>query len=229
MPAHATETRSLSLSLSLVTSVRDSPRPSSSLGLSTMVCPLNWKVIRVGHLTGLNIRKRRDVGALVGNLWRPFARELLLRPGTWLASVLIWVYCLVGNIVLVNMLIAMFADTYTKIASQSEIEYFFLRSTHLYEYQSSAVLSVPPVLNLPLILMAVLRRIRGWHPSDTLTMIALAARSDSIQGRRSNNSSDSWYERSTRNVAEKKGRSQAGMPALDFDGKLLVDAQAPVP
>ena len=146
---------------------------------------------------------------------------------SWLASILIWVYCLVGNIVLVNMLIAMFADTYTKIASQSEIEYFFLRSTHLYEYQSSAVLSVPPVLNLPLILMAVLRRIGGWKPSDTLTMIALAARSDSLNERRSSgrghNSSDSLYEKSARNGAEKKGRSQAGMPTLDFDGKLLVD------
>ena len=142
---------------------------------------------------------------------------------SWLASILIWVYCLVGNIVLVNMLIAMFADTYTKIASQSEIEYFFLRSTYLYEYQSSAVLSVPPVLNLPLILMAVLRRIGGWKPSDTLTMIILAARSDSLKGRRSKSSADSLYEKSTGNGAEKKGRSQAGMPTLDFDGKLLVD------
>ena len=160
-------------------------------------------------------------GAMWAPLWAIFGDPSPERY-SWLASILIWVYCLVGNIVLVNMLIAMFADTYTKIASQSEIEYFFLRSTHLYEYQSSAVLSVPPVLNLPLILMAVLRRIRGWHPSDTLTMITLAARSDSIQGRRSNNS-DSWSEKSTRNGAEKKGRSQAGMPALDFDGKLLVD------
>jgi len=163
-------------------------------------------------------------GAMWAPLWAIFGDPSPERY-SWLASILIWVYCLVGNIVLVNMLIAMFADTYTKIASQSEIEYFFLRSTHLYEYQSNAVLSVPPVFNLPLILMEVLRRITGWRPSHTMKMIARAARSDSL--RYSSRSSGSILNGSVlspkRHRNEKRGRSKAGMPALDFDGKLLVD------
>lgn len=181
-------------------------------------------------------------GAMWAPLWAIFGDPSPERY-SWLASILIWVYCLVGNIVLVNMLIAMFADSYTKIASQSEIEYFFLRSTHLYEFQSSAVLSMPPVLNLPLILMEALRRIRGWHPSDTLTTIAREfARSDSLRhssdrrtSETSRRHSSDWGSSETigslmpralstkRHKAEGKSRSEAGMPALDFDGKLLVD------
>ena len=70
-------------------------------------------------------------GAMWAPLWAIFG-DPSPENYSWLASILIWAYCLVGNIVLVNMLVAMFADSYTKVASQSEIEYFFLRSTHLY-------------------------------------------------------------------------------------------------
>ena len=159
-------------------------------------------------------------GAMWAPLWAIFG-DPSPENYSWLASILIWVYCLVGNIVLVNLLVAMFADSYTKIASQSEIEYFFLRSTHLYEYQNS-VLSMPPVLNLPLILMDGLCRIRDWSPSRTVTRLS---RFNSI-----NRWPTAWPSMSpispTRHRAiEKKGRSRAGlpMPLFGFDGKLLVD------
>ena len=159
-------------------------------------------------------------GAMWAPLWAIFG-DPSPENYSWLASILIWVYCLVGNIVLVNLLVAMFADSYTKIASQSEIEYFFLRSTHLYEYQNS-VLSMPPVLNLPLILMDGLCRIRDWSPSRTVTRLS---RFNSI-----NRWPTAWPSMSpispTRHRAiEKKGRSRAGlpMPVFGFDGKLLVD------
>ena len=159
-------------------------------------------------------------GAMWAPLWAIFGDPSPANY-SWLASVLIWVYCLVGNIVLVNLLVAMFADSYTKIASQSEIEYFFLRSTHLYEYQNS-VLSLPPVLNLPVILMDGLCRIRDWNPSQTVTQFS---RSNSINRQPTAWPSTSSINPTRHRAAEKKGRSSAGlpMPAFGFDGKLLVD------
>ena len=38
-----------------------------------------------------------------------------------------WLYILIASIVLVNLLVAMFADTYTRIKESSELEYTYLR------------------------------------------------------------------------------------------------------
>ena len=40
---------------------------------------------------------------------------------------LIWIYVLIGSIVLVNLLVAMFADTYARVKEASELEYMYSR------------------------------------------------------------------------------------------------------
>jgi hypothetical protein len=69
----------------------------------------------------------------------------------WLVSALMWSYCLIGSVVLVNLLVAMFADTYNKISEEAENEYIYLRCTRLFEFKDS-ILPLPPVLNLPFII-----------------------------------------------------------------------------
>ena len=46
---------------------------------------------------------------------------------------LMWVYVLIANVVLVNMLIAMFAETYTRIKKNAEIEYRYQHYLHIFE------------------------------------------------------------------------------------------------
>jgi len=59
-----------------------------------------------------------------------------------------WFYSLLSTIVLVNLLIAMFSDTYTRVLSAADTEYRLQKSVRTYLYRS-VVLTVPPPLNLP--------------------------------------------------------------------------------
>ena len=52
------------------------------------------------------------------------------------------------TIVLVNLLIAMFSDTYTSIQSAAETEYRLQKAARTYLYRN-VVLAVPPPLNFP--------------------------------------------------------------------------------
>ena len=38
-----------------------------------------------------------------------------------------WLYILISSVVLVNLLVAMFSDTYARIKESSELEYTYLR------------------------------------------------------------------------------------------------------
>ena len=64
---------------------------------------------------------------------------------------LMWVYVLLANVVLVNMLIAMFADTYTRIKRNAEVEYQYQHYLHIFEYQH-VVHHLPPPFNAPMLL-----------------------------------------------------------------------------
>ena len=57
-------------------------------------------------------------------LWALFG-EFAPAQYSALASIVIWCYCLIGCVVLVNLLVAMFADTYARIKSEAEMEYGF--------------------------------------------------------------------------------------------------------
>jgi hypothetical protein len=64
---------------------------------------------------------------------------------------LMWVYVLISNVVLVNMLIAMFADTYARIKGNAANEYRFQLFLNIFEFQY-VVRTIPPPFNFPLLL-----------------------------------------------------------------------------
>ena len=45
------------------------------------------------------------------------------------SSPILWLYALISGVVLVNLLVAMFADTYTRVLSASEMEYRYQKAT----------------------------------------------------------------------------------------------------
>ena len=89
----------------------------------------------------------------LGGLWAPlWALFTNFDPARydWMVSVMMWCYLLLSSVALVNLLVAMFADTYNKISEEAENEYVFLRCKRLFEFKDT-VLPLPPVLNLPII------------------------------------------------------------------------------
>jgi len=72
-----------------------------------------------------------------------------------LVSPLIWCYILLSSVVLVNLLVAMFSSTFTRVESESLQEYAFSRCSLMYKYKY-VVLSLPKVLNAPLIIFYAL-------------------------------------------------------------------------
>jgi len=93
-----------------------------------------------------------ELGLVYQPFWAMFAEfdldELAMVP---FGLPLMWVYVVIANIVLVNMLIAMFADTYTRIKKNALLEYHFQHYMYIFEYQY-VVRTIPPPFNFPLLL-----------------------------------------------------------------------------
>ena len=110
--------------------------------------------INVSALSEEEIKWHFDYYVARGGFWAPmWALFGSFDPEryNWLVSAMLWLYMLLSSVGLVNLLVAMFADTYNKISEEAENEYVFLRCTRLFEFKDS-VLPLPPVLNLPIIL-----------------------------------------------------------------------------
>jgi len=75
-----------------------------------------------------------------------FGSALQILNNTYLGSFLLAVYLLFANILLVNLLIAMMADTYSVIRENSDLEWKFSRYSLIQEYSFANLL--PPPLNL---------------------------------------------------------------------------------
>ena len=63
-------------------------------------------------------------------------------------------YTLITNVALLNLLIAMFTETYARIKSNAEVEYGYNRYLRIFELQN-VVTAVPPPFNLPIIMWSV--------------------------------------------------------------------------
>ena len=64
---------------------------------------------------------------------------------------MLFVYVVISSIVLVNLLIAMFSDTYVKIKANSELEFLYQKYNRVFLYQS-VVKATPPPFNAPLLI-----------------------------------------------------------------------------
>jgi len=64
---------------------------------------------------------------------------------------LMYAYVMIANVVLVNLLIAMFADTYARIKSMADVEYHYQRFLPIFEH-NHVVSAIPPPFSLPLLL-----------------------------------------------------------------------------
>ena len=126
----------------------------------------NWTIDEAAE----NFQIVAAAGAFWSPLWSLFG-EFDPTRYTWLTSGMMWFYCLIGSVVLVNLLVAMFADTFTRVKQEAEMEYVFLRCTRLFEYKH-VILSTPPLLNLPIVVVELFSglcsRMRNHWLSDAL-------------------------------------------------------------
>ena len=56
-----------------------------------------------------------------------------------------------ASIILVNLLVAMFSDTYNRILENAEVEYKFQKYNRIFLY-TNIVTSIPPPFNLPIVI-----------------------------------------------------------------------------
>ena len=108
-----------------------------------------WQDLSLEELE-VNFRTFAANAGVWSPLWSLFGEFDCVRY-SWLASIMMWIYMLTGSIVLVNLLVAMFAETFGRVKEQSEMEYVYLRCTRLFEYKH-VILAVPPIFNMPIVL-----------------------------------------------------------------------------
>jgi len=113
-----------------------------------------------------------------GAFWAPFwvlygdvntdAYRSMLESGT---GVLIWVYCMAGSVILVNLLVAMMADTYSRVQADANAMFVYQRYTRIYAHGHLHT-TVPPPFNLPWTLFDYItvqlgfRDNHKWPPHD---------------------------------------------------------------
>ena len=156
-------------------------------------------------------------GAFWAPLWNTFGWYELDNYSGVTAAALTWLYSFISIIVLVNLLVAMFSDTFQRVKSQAALEFIYLDCQRMFMYRD-VVLSAPPVLNLPFILWDVGQRLQErcslyWRPSEQLDTDSLSAPPPGSRSYRRRRSAHA-------------GRPQApARPKLhNADGKLFVEA-----
>ena len=74
------------------------------------------------------------------------------------ASPLLWIYTLTSSVVLVNLLVAMFAETYARVLSDAEQEHRYQKAVRIFMHRH-AMHDVPPPFNLPIIALSSLKNL----------------------------------------------------------------------
>jgi hypothetical protein len=95
------------------------------------------------------------VWAVLGNMDVEAIEESIM-----FGAPLMWIYTLIATVVLVNLLVAMFSDTYSRIKENSETEYCHLRYVFVFSYRYLTD-PIPPPLNLPFSLWRLGRDLLG--------------------------------------------------------------------
>ncbi len=99
-------------------------------------------------------------------LWSMYAVNVELGAFTWTSASLLFFYMLFANVALVNLLIAMFADSYTRVKQNADVEYAFQTYKTLYSHRHE-LCPVPPVLNLPFVLWNLVTG-RSWKAAGAV-------------------------------------------------------------
>lgn len=63
-------------------------------------------------------------------------------------SAFMWLYCLISQVILVNLLVAVYADQYNKISATAESENAWMRYASIFDYRAVKT-AVPPPFNAP--------------------------------------------------------------------------------
>ncbi|KAL1504852.1 hypothetical protein AB1Y20_008623 [Prymnesium parvum] len=98
-------------------------------------------------------------GSFWSPLWAVHGQFTLEAYGAMTSSAtgwVIWIYVLISSIVLVNLLVAMFADTFARVKTAAEKEFHFVRYKRIFEHKH-IVHACPPPLNMPFILFYIAR------------------------------------------------------------------------
>ena len=110
-------------------------------------------------------------GPLTITTWAMYGWLDPARYTSTLGVVLVFVYVLFVHVALINLLIAMFADTYGRVKRNAEKEFSYKKYHSVYLHQR-ILLRVPPPLSIPIILIdflasqAPVARLRGMSSSD---------------------------------------------------------------
>lgn len=131
------------------------------------------------------------------------------------ASALMWVYVLISSVILVNLLVAMFSDTYTKVLEQAEEEFRYQRYERMYTAQNVWAPSPPP-FSFPSNALKLLRLLGRYARGRCSKSRELRARGDvSAVGK----------EVKRRAPAEAKRLQQRYLKRSDLDQSKTVDAK----
>merc|ERR1712087_143084 len=70
------------------------------------------------------------------------------------SPIIMWVYVGISSVILVNLLVAMFSDTYSRIKANAELEFKYQKYVRVFQYLY-VVHPVPPPFNLPFVLQGL--------------------------------------------------------------------------
>ena len=90
-------------------------------------------------------------GAIVAPLWAMYGEFEIQQVGESsgvAGMVMMWVYVLISNVLLVNLLIAMMAETYSKVKDNADVEWKFERVSSVLE-SIERTYAIPPPFSLP--------------------------------------------------------------------------------
>lgn len=104
---------------------------------------------------GVNATAANSFTSVYGAFWAPFwimygdvqlenYKSMTESPTGWM----VWFYSLLGSVVSVNLLVAMFTSTFDRVKDNSEAEYVYQRYMRIFEYRHILTMAPPPV-NLP--------------------------------------------------------------------------------
>ncbi|XP_060758309.1 transient receptor potential cation channel subfamily M member 4a [Neoarius graeffei] len=111
-------------------------------------------------LEEMDAEKQAEKGCTMNKTLIAHGAESCIKPEVnWLVHILLSIYLLVTNVLLLNLLIAMFSYTFSKVQEHSDVHWKFQRYNLIVEYHSRPCLA-PPFIIISHLLLFIKRTIR---------------------------------------------------------------------